>query len=49
MTLVGWLQIALVLALVVACSIPLSAFITRVYSGERTFLSPVLGPVERGF
>ncbi len=49
MTLVGWFQIALVLALVVACSVPLSAFVARVYSGERTFLSPVLGPVERGF
>ncbi len=49
MTLVGWSQIALVLALVVACSIPLSAFMTQVYSGERTFLSPLLGPVERGF
>src|SRR5271169_3684009 len=49
MTLAGWLQIALVLALVVACSVPLSAFMARVYSGERNFLSPVLGPVERGF
>ncbi len=49
MTLVGWSQIALVLALVVACSVPLSAFMTRVYCGERTFLSPLLGPVERGF
>ncbi|MGA8711675.1 MAG: potassium-transporting ATPase subunit KdpA [Roseiarcus sp.] len=49
MTLVGWLQIALVLALVVACSVPLSAFMARVYSGERTLLSTVLGPVERGF
>src|SRR5271157_5100572 len=47
MTLVGWSQIALVLALVVACSVPLSAFVARVYAGERTFLSPVLGPVER--
>ena len=49
MTLVGWSQIALVLALVVACSVPLSAFVARVFAGERTFLSPVLGPVERGF
>ena len=49
MTLVGWSQIALVLALVVACSIPLSVFVARVYAGQRTFLSPVLGPVERGF
>src|SRR3974390_10111 len=47
MTLVGWSQIVLVLALLVACSVPLSAFIARVYAGERTFLSPVLGPVER--
>src|SRR5271166_1645599 len=49
MTLVGWSQIALVLALVVACSVPLSAFVARVYSGDRTFLSPVFGPIERGF
>lgn len=27
----------------------LAAFMTRVYAGERTLLSPVLGPVERGF
>src|SRR5271167_1559649 len=49
MTLIGWSQIVLVLALVVACAVPLSAFMARVYSGERTFLSPVIGPVERGF
>jgi K+-transporting ATPase ATPase A chain len=49
MTLVGWSQIALALALVMACAVPLSAFIARVFSGERTFLSPILGPVERGF
>ena len=49
MTLVGWAQIALVLALVLACAIPLSRFIADVYAGERNFLSPALGPVERGF
>ncbi len=49
MTLVGWSQIVLVLALVVACAVPLSAFVARVFASERTFLSPVLGPVERGF
>jgi potassium-transporting ATPase potassium-binding subunit len=49
MTLVGWAQIALVLALVLACAIPLSKYIADVYAGERTFLSPVIGPVERGF
>jgi potassium-transporting ATPase potassium-binding subunit len=49
MTLVGWAQIALVLALVLACAIPLSKYIADVYAGERTFLSSVIGPIERGF
>jgi potassium-transporting ATPase potassium-binding subunit len=49
MTLVGWAQIALALALVLGCAIPLSKFIADVYAGERNFLSPVIGPVERGF
>jgi potassium-transporting ATPase potassium-binding subunit len=49
MTLVGWAQIALVLVLVLACAIPLSKFIADVYAGERNVLSPVIGPVERGF
>ncbi len=49
MTLVGWAQIALVLALVLGCAVPLSKFIAEVYAGERNFLSPVIGPVERGF
>jgi potassium-transporting ATPase potassium-binding subunit len=49
MTLVGWAQIALVLALVAAFAIPLSRLIAGLYAGERNFLTPVLGPVERGF
>jgi K+-transporting ATPase ATPase A chain len=49
MTLVGWLQIAIVLALVLATAIPLSSYITSVYAGGDNFLSPVLRPVERGF
>jgi K+-transporting ATPase ATPase A chain len=49
MTLVGWAQIALVLALVLACAIPLSKLLASVYAGERNFLSPIIGPVERGF
>jgi K+-transporting ATPase ATPase A chain len=48
MTLVGWAQIALVLALVLGCAIPLSKFIAGVYAGQRSFLTPVLGPIERG-
>jgi K+-transporting ATPase ATPase A chain len=47
MTLIGWAQIALVLACVVAAAIPLGRFVARVAAGERTFLHPVLGPVER--
>jgi K+-transporting ATPase ATPase A chain len=49
MTFVGWSQIAIVLALVLAASVPLSTFIAKVMAGERTWLSPVLQPVERGF
>jgi potassium-transporting ATPase potassium-binding subunit len=49
MTLVGWAQIALVLAVALGCAIPLSRFIAQVYAGERNFLSPLFGPVERGF
>jgi K+-transporting ATPase ATPase A chain len=49
MTLVGWAQIALVLALVLGCAVQLSKFIANVCAGERNFLSPVIGPVERGF
>lgn len=49
MTVIGWLQISLVLALVFACAVPLGGYIARVVAGGRTFLSPVLGPVERVF
>ena len=49
MTLIGWVQIALVLTLVFLAAVPLGIYIARVVQGERTFLSPVLGPVERGF
>ena len=48
MTLVGWAQIALTLVLVVGCAIPLSKLIAGVYAGERNFLTPVIGPLERG-
>jgi K+-transporting ATPase ATPase A chain len=49
MTFIGWLQIGLLFAVVAALVKPLGLFMARVFSGERTFLSPVLGPVERGF
>ncbi len=47
MTINGWLQIILYCAIVVALVKPLGGYMTRVFSGERTFLSPVLVPVER--
>ncbi len=48
MTLNGWLQIALFCAAVVALVKPLGWYMTRVFNGERTFLSPVLRPIEIG-
>jgi len=48
-TMYGWLQAAIYLALIFALAKPLGAFMARVFSGERTFLSPVLAPVERAF
>src|SRR5262245_24129277 len=46
MTLVGWIQILLFCGIVVALVKPLGSYMTRVFNGERTFLSPVLRPVE---
>ena len=47
MTLNGWLQILLFLAVVLALTKPLGLFMARVFGGERTFLHPLLRPVER--
>lgn len=47
MTFVGWLQIALVLSAVVATAWPLGIYMSRVFQGQRTVLSPVMMPVER--
>lgn len=49
MSLIGWLQIGVVLVAVLVLVKPLGLYMARVFSGERTFLSPVLAPVERGF
>ena len=48
MTLNGWIQIAIYCAIVVALVKPLGWYMTAVFNGERTFLSPVLRPVETG-
>ena len=46
MTLIGWFQIVLYCATVAALAKPLGWYMTRVFNGERTLLSPILRPVE---
>ena len=46
MTVLGWAQILLYCAIVVAITPVLGDYMTRVFSGDRTFLSPILRPVE---
>ncbi|MFG1480770.1 potassium-transporting ATPase subunit KdpA [Xanthobacter sp. V4C-4] len=47
MTLNGFLQIALFCLAVLALTRPLGGYMTRVFAGEPTLLSPLLRPVER--
>src|SRR5579863_4256871 len=47
MTINGWLQIFVFLGLILAITKPLGVFMARVFSRERTFLDPVLRPIER--
>ncbi len=47
MTLNGWLQILVFFVVILAVTKPLGVFMARLFSGERTFLHPVLRPVER--
>jgi K+-transporting ATPase ATPase A chain len=47
MNIYSWLQLILYLVVLLALAKPLGTFMARVYQGERTFLDPVLGPVER--
>jgi len=47
MTLNGWFQILLFLAAILAVTAPLGRFMTRVFNREKTWLDPVLRPVER--
>ena len=49
MTFAGWLQIAIIFLIVIALIKPLGLFMSGVFQGKRTFLSPVLRPVEVGF
>jgi K+-transporting ATPase ATPase A chain len=47
MTLNGWFQILLFFLAVLAVTKPMGIFMAHVFSGEKTFLDPVLRPVER--
>ncbi len=47
MTANGWLQIIVYLAVILAVTKPMGVFMARVFNRERTFLDPVLRPVER--
>jgi potassium-transporting ATPase potassium-binding subunit len=47
MTSNGWMQIAVFLTLILAISKPLGVFMARVFSRDRTFLAPVVRPLER--
>ena len=43
----GWLQIGCLVVIVVGLSAPLGGYMAKVFAGERTFLHPVLRPIER--
>jgi K+-transporting ATPase ATPase A chain len=49
MTTNGWLQIAVYCLLILAVTKPLGAYMADLFEGRRTFLTPILGPIERGF
>jgi potassium-transporting ATPase potassium-binding subunit len=49
MTLNGWIQIALYAVIIIALTKPLGGYMTRVFNGEKTLLSPLLRPIERAF
>jgi potassium-transporting ATPase potassium-binding subunit len=48
MTLAGSFEIALTLALVLVAAYPIGAFMADVFENRRTFLTPIIGPLERG-
>ncbi len=49
MTLNGWAQIALFCFILLMLTRPIGGYLTRVFTGGKLLLSPVIGPLERGF
>jgi len=47
MTWQGWAEIALTLAVAIGLGWPIGVYMSRVWNGEKTWLDPVLRPVER--
>ena len=47
MTFLGWLTIIGFVVILTALALPLGRYMANVYTGERTFLTPVLGGLER--
>jgi K+-transporting ATPase ATPase A chain len=47
MTAAGVTQILLFFAIIIACARPMGAFMARLFAGQRTFLHPILRPLER--
>jgi K+-transporting ATPase ATPase A chain len=47
MNLYSWLQLIFYIVVLLALAKPLGSFMARVFQGERTFLDPILGPLER--
>ncbi|MDG2522180.1 potassium-transporting ATPase subunit KdpA [Caulobacter segnis] len=45
----GWAEIALTLGLAIALGWPAGVYMSRVWNGERTWLDPILRPVEKLF
>jgi len=43
----GWLQIAVFIVVLIALTKPAGVYMARVFTNQRVFLSPVVGPVER--
>ena len=47
MTANGTAQILIFFAIIAASAVPFGTYMARVFNGERTFLSPVLSPIEK--
>lgn len=47
MTAIGWLQAIVFFLVILALAKPLGLYMTRVFQGERTWLSPIFAPLEK--